>query len=105
MRVRVLCAFYNNMHNKDLEQLDCYLAPAQILGWAKANFGIIKLNQDLDEDEITKIIKWIGECSYDTIYIDGDKPHLGKAGINNLLFMTLMEFPRLYEAWELSQYN
>ena len=93
------------MHNKDLEQLDCYLTPAQILGWAKANFGIIKLNEDLDGDEIAKLMRWIGECSYDTIFIDGDKPHVGRHGISLMLSVTLMEFPKLYEEWELSQYN
>ena len=93
------------MYSEDLKQLDCYLTPAQIFGWAKANLGIVKLNEDLDEDEIAKLMRWIGECSYDTIYTDGDKPHLGRHGIGLMLSVMMMEFPKLYEEWELSKYN
>jgi hypothetical protein len=93
------------MQYMDIDKLDCYLTPAQIFGWAKANLSIIKLNEDLDEDEITRLMRWIGECSYDTIFIDGDKAHIGRHGIGLMLSVTLMEFSRLYEEWELSQYN
>jgi hypothetical protein len=89
------------MQNK----FDCWLTPTQIFDWAKANLNIIKPNSDLSEDEIARIMRWIGECSYDTIYTDGNKPKVGRHGINNMLFMTLMKFPNLYIEWGLSQPN
>ncbi len=87
------------MHN----DLSCYLTPAQLFGWAKANFGIIKLNEDLDEDQIARLMRWIGGCTFDTIFIDGDRAQLGRAGISNMLLVMLIEFPKRYEEWGLSQ--
>jgi len=92
------------MESRDTERLDCWLTPTQIIDWAKANLSIIKPDSDLSEDEITRIMRWIGGCSYDTIFI-GNKPKLGRQGINNMLFMTLMTFPELYIEWGLSQPN
>jgi hypothetical protein len=89
------------MQNK----LDCWLTPTRIFDWAKASLNIIKPNSDLSEGEITRIMRWIGERSYDTIHTGKDKPKVGRHGINNILFMMLMIFPNLYIEWGLSQPN
>lgn len=82
-----------------------FLTPAQLLNWAKASLNIIKRNSEMTEDDIRKSVRWIGECSYDTIYIDGDKPRLGRHGIGLMLFVTLMEFPQFFAKYELAQWN
>jgi len=85
--------------------LDEYLTPEQLLNWAKANLNIIKLNGDMTDKDIRKVMRWIGECAVDTIYIDGDKPKLGRVGIGLMLSVTLLEFPEFYIRYELSQFN
>ena len=56
------------------------------------------------EDEVRKVARWIGECAYDTIYID-DEPRFGRTGIGLMLLVTMMEFPMFYEKYDLSQRN
>ena len=85
--------------------LDEYLTLEQLLNWAKANLNIIKLNSDMTNEDIRRAIRWIGECSFDTIFIDGDKPKLGRHGIGLMLSVTLIEFPEFYIRYELSQFN
>jgi hypothetical protein len=77
----------------------------ELLYWAMANLNIIKPQEDLTEDDIRRAIRWIGDCSYDTIYIDGDKPRIGRHGIGLMLSVTLMEFPEYYVRYELWQLN
>lgn len=87
------------------QNLDEYMTAEQFFDWAKASLNIVKLNTDMTEDDFQRAMKWIGECSVDTIYIGGDKPKLGRIGIGLMLFVTLMEFPELYVKYALSQYN
>jgi hypothetical protein len=77
----------------------------QLFDWAKASTNIIKLNTDMSEGDIYRAMRWIGMCAIDTIYIDGDKPKLGRIGIGLILSVTLMVFPDLYDRYELSQWN
>jgi hypothetical protein len=87
------------------ENLDEYMTADQLFDWAKASMDIIKLNSDMSEGDICRAIRWIGMCAIDTIYIDGDKPKLGRIGIGLILSVTLMVFPNLYAKYELSQWN
>ena len=91
--------------NTMTENLDEYLTPEQLLNWAKANLNIIKLNSDMTDDDIRRAIRWVGMCAVDTIFIDGDKPRIGRHGIGLMLSVTLMEFPEFYIRYELSQFN
>jgi hypothetical protein len=88
-----------------MENTNNCMTPAQLVDWAKANLNIIKLNAQMTDEDIGRIMRWIGECSYDTIYVDGDKPRLGRVGIGNMLFTTMMEFPEFYMRYELWQRN
>ena len=88
-----------------MESLSEYLTSTQIVDWGKANLDIIKLNSDMTDEDIRRVVRWIGECSYDTIFIDGDKPKLGRHGIGLMLSVTLIEFPEFYVRYELSQFN
>ena len=82
-----------------------FIMPYDLVDWAMANLKIIKLAEDLTDDEIRKVIHWIGLCTVDTIFIDGDKPILGRIGIGLMLSVTLLEFPDYYVKYELSQFN
>jgi len=88
-----------------MEELNNWMFPYQLLGWAKANLNIMKLDRDMTDEEISRAMRWIGTSSVDTIYMNGEKPHLGRIGINNMLFVTLMEFPNFYAKYELAQWN
>ncbi len=81
-----------------------YSNPSELVHWAKANFHITKPNNELSEDEVRRVVRRIGNCAYDTIYI-GDEPRLGPVGIGLMLLVTVMEFPMFYEKYDLSQRN
>lgn len=88
-----------------MEDLDKYIESSQLTDWAKANLGIIKLNGDLTDEDIRKVIHWIGMCAIDTVFVDGDKPILRRIGIGMMLSVTLLMFPEFYSRYELAQFN
>jgi hypothetical protein len=88
-----------------MEKLEDWMLPYQLLDWAKANLNIMKPDNDMSEDEVARTMRWIGASSIDTMYVDGDKPKLGRIGINNMLTVTLLLFPKLYEEYKLMQWN
>jgi hypothetical protein len=96
---------FKQVFNMQISNNNNWLYPFELVDWAKANLNIVKLDEDLMDTEICEIIKWIGMCSVDTIYIDGDKPILGRIGIGLMLSVTLLEFPDYYMKYELSQFN
>jgi len=88
-----------------MEKLEDWMLPYQLLDWAKANLNIVKPDSDMSEDEVARTMRWVGASSIDTMYVDGEKPHLGRIGINNMLTVTLLMFPKLYEEYRLAQWN
>ena len=88
-----------------IEEPDGYMYTWQLVGWAQANLNIIKPKEALTNAEIREIMRWIGMCSVDTIYLDGEKPILGRIGIGLMLTVTLLEFPEYYVEYELAQFN
>ena len=88
-----------------METLSEYQTSTEVVDWAKASLNIIKLNSDMTDDDIRRVMHWIGECAKDTIYVDGEKPIFGRIGIGLMLSVTLMEFPEFYMRYELSQFN
>lgn len=88
-----------------IEALDGYMYTWSLVDWAQANLKIMKPKEALTNSEIREIMRWIGMCSVDTIFIDGDKPILGRIGIGLMLTVTLLEFPEYYMKHELSQFN
>jgi len=88
-----------------MESLDEYMSVDQIVNWGKANLKIIKLNNDMTDEDIRRVIRWIGMCAVDTVFIDGDKPILRRIGIGLMLSVTLLEFPEFYMRYGLSQFN
>ncbi len=88
-----------------MEDLDKYMETGQLIDWAKANLDIIKLNSDMTDEDIRQVIRWIGMCSVDTVFVDGDKPILRRIGIGMMLSVTLLEFPEFYNRYELAQFN
>ncbi|MBA7596058.1 hypothetical protein ES703_03027 [subsurface metagenome] len=88
-----------------MEDLDKYVETSQLTDWAKANLDIIKLNSDMTDEDIRRVIRWIGLCAVDTVFVDGDKPILRRIGIGMMLSVTLLEFPEFYSRYELAQFN
>ena len=82
-----------------------YLHSWQLVDWAQANLKIIKPRETLTDKDIREVIRWVGMCTVDTIFIDGDKPIIGRIGIGLMLTVTLLEFPEFYMKHELSQFN
>ena len=88
-----------------MEDLDKYMETSQLIDWAKANLDIIKLNNEMTDADIRRVIRWIGMCAIDTVFVDGDKPILRRIGIGMMLSVTLLEFPEFYSRYELAQFN
>ena len=88
-----------------MESLNGYMYTWQLADWAQDNLNIMKSKEELTNAEIKEIMRWIGMCSVDTIFIDGDKPILGRIGIGLMLTVTLLAFPDYYIKYELSQFN
>ena len=88
-----------------MQSLDEYMSVDEIVNWGKANLNIIKLNSDMTDEDIRRVIRWIGMCAVDTVFVDGDKPILRRIGIGLMLSVTLLEFPEFYVRYELSQFN
>ena len=59
----------------------------------------------MTDEDIRRVMRWLGECSFDTIYVDGDKPIFGRHGIGLMLSVTLLEFPEFYSRYGLAQFN
>jgi len=88
-----------------MESLSEYMETSELIDWAKANLSIIKLNSEMTDEDIRRVVRWIGLCAVDTIFINGDKPILRRIGIGMMLSVTLLEFPEFYIRYGLSQFN
>ena len=88
-----------------MEDLDKYVETSQLVDWAKANLNIIKLNNEMIDEDIRQIVNWVGLGAVDTVFVDGDKPILRRIGIGMMLSVTLLEFPGFYSRYELAQFN
>ena len=82
-----------------------YMYSGELVGWGLANLRIKKPEGTLPDKLIREVIRWVGICAVDTIFVGGDKPILGRIGIGLMLTVTLLEFPEYYMKYELSQFN
>ena len=82
-----------------------YMHSWELVGWGLANLRIKKPEGTLPDKLIREVIRWVGICAVDTIFVGGDKPILGRIGIGLMLTVTLLEFPEYYVKYELSQFN
>ena len=88
----------------DEEQLDTYLGANIIIDIVKAQHNIRKTNLEMTDEEVSKIMRFLGKGAPDTIWVDGH-PNLGRTGLGVMLSLTLYEFPEFYVRWELWQVN
>ena len=86
------------------EQLDTYLSTNIIIDITKAQHNIRKPNSEMADEEIAKIMRFLGSGAPDTTWVDG-KPNMGRTGLGVMLSLTLYEFPGFYIRWELWQRN
>jgi hypothetical protein len=88
-----------------MECNNSWMTPNQLVELAKTNLNIDKPNDEMTNDDIRQVIRFIGDNSFDTIHTDGEKPRLGRIAIYNMLLTTLMVFPAYYRRYELTQRN
>jgi len=82
-----------------------YVTTRRLVNWAMVKNNIHKRIEELTTYDIRRIMRWVGLCSVDTIFIGAKKPHIGRIGIGLMLTVTLLEFPEYYMKYELSQFN
>ena len=90
---------------RDIDESAGYMPSGDLVSWGLANLRIRKPKEALTEDEIRKVIRWVGICAVDTIFVGGDKPIIRRIGIGLMLTVTLLEFPEYYMKYELAQFN
>jgi hypothetical protein len=77
-----------------------YFKTRDLVEKAKAQVGITKPNSDMDDHDIRETMRWIGIHSPDTNWVNGE-PRIGRMGIALMLFVTICEFPRFFERYDL----
>ena len=82
-----------------------YMTTRYLINWAMVKNNIHKRREELTDHDIRRIMRWVGLCSVDTIFIDVRKPLIGRIGIGLMLTVTLLEFPEYYVKHELAQFN
>jgi len=90
---------------RDIDESSGYMPSWELVGWGLANLRLQKPKEALKEDEIREVIRWVGICAVDTIFVGGDKPIIRRIGISLMLTVTLLEFPEYYMKYELAQFN
>ncbi|MFC1901621.1 hypothetical protein ACFLX3_01650 [Chloroflexota bacterium] len=81
------------------------MTTSYLVNWAMVKNNIHKPREELTEQDIARIMRWVGLCSADTIFMDAGKPVIGRIGIGLMLTVTLLEFPEHYVKYELAQFN
>jgi hypothetical protein len=84
--------------------LDGYSTARDLIEWALAVHDITKPVEELTDDEIRRIVRWLGMSAVDSILVEGE-PIPGRIGIGLMLSITLLEFPEYYVKYELAQFN
>jgi hypothetical protein len=87
-----------------MKDVSSYSYTKELVASAKEACSISKPNNEMTDDEIRIVIRWLGERLSDTSWKDG-KMVLGRAGIDLMLFVTMSEFPEFYQEHGLGQYN
>lgn len=81
-----------------------YSSTSGFIETLKNQFNIDKPNHEMTDEEIRKIIRFVGDRAPDTVWVDG-KPQHGRQGIEIMIFLALTEFPEFYAKYELAQFN
>ena len=89
----------------EMPDINEYMCTWELVALAQDNLKITKPKELMTNAEIRNIMRWIGLCSVDTIFLGEDKPVYGRIGIGLMLTVTLLEFPEYYMEYELSQFN
>lgn len=89
----------------EMSYMPGYVTTRYLVNWAMVKNNIHKPREKLTGHDIAKIMRWVGLCSVDTIYIGAGKPVIGRIGIGLMLTVTLLEFPEYYAKHELAQFN
>jgi len=81
-----------------------FLRTSELVDQAKEACHITTPNDQMTDEEIRTVMRWVGQCMPDTEWVHG-KLIFGRMGIELMLFVTLSEFPSFYVRYGLSQFN
>jgi len=81
-----------------------YSSTSGYMETVKSILDINKPNDEMTDDEIREVIRYIADRAPDTITIDG-KSRPGRQGVELMVFLALTEFPEFYTRYELWQVN
>jgi hypothetical protein len=81
-----------------------YLSTSELVDMAKDILHIRTPNPDMTDDEVRKVIRWIGmdgACSH----CKGEKPFCQSVDLLLMLIVTAVEFPKFFTKFELAEPN
>ncbi len=81
-----------------------YLKASEIIEAAKKANSITKPNSRMKDVEIREVVRWAALSTPGTFWND-EKMIFSRVGIDLMLFLTLMTFPKFYKRHGLSQFN
>ena len=85
--------------------LQDFLTPEQLVDMAMFDLGYGSSTEGLTDDDIKKIIRYIGEWVTRVETPALENPRISLFGISMMLSVCLQVFPKFYEKNELSQFN
>ena len=87
------------------EDLRDWMEASEIVELAMVDLCFDKPKEELEDGDIKKIIRYVGLWAEETDFTHPYSPRLGMFAIGIMLTVCLLEFPKYYLRYELSQYN
>ena len=82
-----------------------WMEASEIVDLAMVDLCIDKPKEDLVDSDIKKIMHYIGQWADENDFTNLCSPRLGLFAVGVMLSVCLLEFPKYYSRYGLSQYN
>jgi hypothetical protein len=87
------------------EDLDDWDTSDIIVALAMVDIGMDKPRDTLTDDDIRKVMHYIGQWADEYDFTHPYSPRLGLFAVGVMLTVCLLEFPNYYQKYELAQFN
>ena len=82
-----------------------WMEASEIVDLAMVDLCIYKSKEELEDADIKAIMRYIGQWAEENDFTNLCSPRLGLFAVGVMLSVCLLEFPKYYSRYGLSQYN